>query len=69
MDRIVILENNEEYNEIKSIVHNDTCYLLLSNASNPKDICIRKIKKENKKEYICRLDEDEFNNIIKLFIK
>lgn len=63
----VVLENGEEYIKINSVMYNDNEYLLLSNISNIKDVCIRKIKKENDKEYICRLETKELEEVLKLF--
>lgn len=63
----VMLENGEEYIKLNSIIYNDTEYLLLSNISNIKDVCIRKIKKENDIEYICRLEDKELDEVLKLF--
>lgn len=56
----IILENNEQYSEVASIVYNGYKYVLLSNVKNFKDICIRKIVIENDKEYVCRLNDEEF---------
>ncbi|MBQ6282772.1 MAG: hypothetical protein IJK66_04505 [Bacilli bacterium] len=63
----VVLENGDEYLVVNSLVYNDTRYLLLSNVSNVKDVCIRKIKKEDGKGYICRLDDKELQEVLKIF--
>jgi len=69
MENKMILENNEEYLVINSTVHENIKYLLLCNVSNRKDICIRKVLKEDNKEYICRLENEELQLIINLFMK
>ncbi len=66
---VVTLENGEDYYIINSIIHNDINYILLSNLSNSKDICIRKIINESNKEYLSRLNDDELNMILNLFVK
>lgn len=66
---VFTLENDEEYNEISRVTYNDTKYLLLSNAKNPVDTCIRKLVNENNQEYICRLNDDELSKVLNLFIK
>lgn len=66
----VVLENGIEYTEIDEIMHNNTKYILLSNAKNVKDSCIRKIEIEDNEEYLSRLDNDrEFEMILNLFIE
>ena len=65
----IILENGIEYTEVDNLVYNDSKYVLLSNIKNVKDSCIRKIIIEDNEEYVCRLDENEFNLILSLFLK
>lgn len=66
----MILENGIEYTEVDTLVYNNNRYVLLSNISNVKDSCIRKIIIENNIEYISRLDDDnEFDIILNLFMK
>lgn len=66
----MILENGIEYTEVDTLVYNNNRYVLLSNISNVKDSCIRKIIIENNEEYISRLDDDnEFDIILNLFMK
>ena len=69
MNDVVLLENNEEYNVVNSITYKEEKYILLSNTTNQKDICVRKLKKENNKEYICRLKDEELNEVLNLFLK
>ena len=59
-----ILENNEQYVEVNSLSHEDNKYVLLSNVSNPKDICIRKIVKENDKEQFDTSKQTTINKTI-----
>ncbi len=63
----VILENGEKYTKLNSVMYNNIEYLLLSNIANIKDVCIRKIIKENDKEYICRLENKELDEVLKIF--
>ena len=63
----VILENGERYTKLNSVMYNNIEYLLLSNIANIKDVCIRKIIKENDKEYICRLENKELDEVLKIF--
>ena len=60
------LENNIDYMEIDSINYKNNKYVLLSNINNSKDVCIRKVGLDN---YIYRLDNNELNEVINLFIK
>ena len=69
MNDVVLLENNEEYNVVNSVTYKEEKYILLSNTTNQKDICVRKLKKENNKEYICRLKDEELNEVLNLFLK
>lgn len=64
---IVTLEDNLEYAELETIIHNNIEYVLLSEVNNEENFCIRKIKKKNNEEYIVGLDSDEeFDTILKL---
>lgn len=64
---IVTLEDNLEYAELETILHNNNKYILLSELNNPEKFCIRKIKIKNNEEYIVGLDsEEEFDTILKL---
>lgn len=65
----VVLENGEEYLIVNSLIHDDIRYLLLSNINNVKDVCIRKLVKEDGKGYICRLEDKELDEVLKLFGK
>lgn len=68
-NQVLTLENSEDYYIINTLIHLNIKYLLLSDVSNQKDICIRKIKIENTKEYVCRLEDNEYSMIINLFMK
>ena len=66
----IILENGVEYTEVDNLLYNDIKYVLLSNIKNVKDSCIRKIIIKDNEEYIYRLnDQNEFDMILKLFLK
>ena len=64
----VLLEDGSQYAVAKTLEHNGEKYMLLTSMVNPKQICIRKIKKEANSEYVCRLEENEFDTILNLFI-
>lgn len=66
---IIILEDDEEYYIINTLIHSNIKYLLLSNISNQKNICIRKILNVNTKEYLDRLNDKEYSMVINLFMK
>lgn len=66
----IILENGIEYTEVDNLFYNDIKYVLLSNINNVKDSCIRKIIIKDNEEYVYRLkDNNEFDTILKLFLK
>ena len=67
--KIILLEDGEEYVVAKELEYNNEKYVLLANTINPKQTCIRKLKKEDEFDYVCRLDKDEFKVILDLFIK
>ena len=65
----IVLENGIEYTEVDTLIYNKTKYILLSNAKNVKDSCIRKIEVEDNCEYLCKLDSDEeYDNVLELFL-
>ena len=66
---VFTLENNEDYSEVSRVSYNNFNYLLLSNTKNPKDTCIRKLVRENDKDYLCRLNNNELKMVLNLFIK
>lgn len=65
----VILENGIEYTEIDDLIYNNTRYVLLTNVDNVKDSCIRKIRVDNDKNYISRLDDNEFDIVLSMFLE
>lgn len=63
----VILENNE-YVIVDEITDKENNYVYLVNISDPNDILIRKLIKEENKEYLVGLkDEHELQNALNLF--
>ena len=65
---VVILEDDVEYAIISKIEHNNETYIYLINENNVKDFCIRKLSKEEGKEFIIPLESDEeFDLALKLF--
>lgn len=67
--KIITLDDGIDYQELDSLIYNQDKYILLSNVNDPKDICIRKIQKENEKEYICRIEEEKIKIILSLFVE
>lgn len=65
--KIHILEDNERYMQIDSIVNNDVEYILLSQETNPSNICLRKIINQDNLEYYSRLSTKEFNEMFLKF--
>ena len=66
----VVLENGIEYTEVDNLVYNDTKYILLTNAKNVKDSCIRKLEILDNEEYLSRLDNDnDFETILDMFLE
>lgn len=62
----VILDDNKKYCIIKEIIYNDIKYLYLTNIDNIDDFTIRK---EINNEFVGLDDEEEFNQIVDMFIK
>ena len=44
-------------------------YLLLSNVENPENVCIRKIVKKDNQEYLSKLRNTEFHDVLKHFLE
>lgn len=62
--------NNIEYIELEKIEYNNNTYVLLSNPNNPNDYMIKKLIIKNNEEYLNGLqNEEEFNELLKLFTK
>lgn len=61
---VIELEDRKDYMIVDIINLNDIKYLLLKNVDSD-DICFRKQIIEEGKEFICMLNEDEFNTITK----
>lgn len=64
-----VLENGIEYTEVDMLDYNDNKYLLLSNINDVKDSCIRKLVVEVDGEYVCRLDDEEFDVVLNMFVE
>ena len=65
-----VLENGIEYTQVDNLVYMDKTYLLLSNAKNAKDSCIRRLEIINNEEYLYRLDNNsEFETILEMFLE
>lgn len=71
MDELEIIkleENNETYAIIDEIVDDDITYVYLTNIKDKNDIRIRRVIKENGKEYLEELDNNtEFDKALLLF--
>jgi hypothetical protein len=44
-------------------------YLLLSNVEKPENVCIRKIVKKGDQEYLTKLRNTEFHDVLKHFLE
>lgn len=64
-----VLENGIEYTEVDMLDYNNNKYLLLTNINDVKDSCIRKLLIEDNKEYVCRLDDKEFDDVLNMFVE
>lgn len=60
----VVLENGVEFTEIDRINVNNNLYSILADLNNPNDFCIKKIING---EYLCCIDKEEFDNVLKMF--
>ena len=58
------LEDNHDYLVVYSFDFENSKYKALSEINNHRNICIRKIINENNKEYLSRLEEDEYDRVI-----
>lgn len=56
---VIVLEDNQEYLPVKTVLLNGVKYLVLSNIKNTKDICIRKEIQKNGETYISMLANNE----------
>ena len=57
------------YLEIDRKKINNVEYLLLSNVEKPENVCIRKIVKKDNQEYLSRLRNTEFHDVLKHFLE
>ncbi len=65
---VIKLENGKEYGIIDTITHNGSNYLVLSNILDNNDFCIRKVIEKEGREVIVKLnDQNEFEEIMKMF--
>ena len=68
MEEVVVYNiNGKDYLVTNQIDYKNNIYLYLSNVHNARDIILRKIKVENKTEYIVKLEEDEFDDVMREF--
>lgn len=65
--KIYKLEDDMEYYVIDTVEFNNHTFVLLSEASNEKSICIRKVVIRQGKTYLLRIENEEFNSVIELF--
>ena len=56
---VIVLEDNQEYLPVKTVLLNGVKYLVISNIKNTKDICIRKEIQKNGETYISMLANNE----------
>ena len=57
------------YLEVDRQTVNNIEYLLLSNVENPENVCIRKIVKKGEDEYLSKLRNTEFHDVLKVFLE
>ena len=66
-DVIVYNINDKKYLLSNEIELNQNKYLYLSNLNNPRDIILRKIHIYENNEYLVRLNDDEFVEVMNNF--
>ena len=67
---VVVLEDGIEYAEVNKIKLNGKTYIFLVNLKDDDDFCVRKLIKENGKEFFAGLDSNaEFDEVLKEFYK
>ena len=65
---VVTLDDGVEYAEVHRLDTDGNTYVFLASLNDSKDFCIKKLIKEDGKNFIIGLDnEEEFNKIFKLF--
>lgn len=64
---VIKLEDNIEYAIFDTIETESNKYLFLGNIQNYDDICIRKIIVKDGKEYLRKLEDEEFEEVMTLF--
>lgn len=66
---VVTLDNGVEYSEVDRLEYDGNIYAFLTNLNQIKDFCIKKVLKDDNGELVVGLDsEEEFNNILSLFV-
>jgi len=67
---VITLDNGVDYMIVDALKVNDNNYFFLVNENDKMDFCIRKVIKENDKEYLVKLDsEEEFEDVMLAFNK
>lgn len=65
---VVKLEDGISYVILEELNYQDTTYVYLTNISDERDFCIRKVKHENDQDLLVGLDdEEEFKLALRLF--
>lgn len=65
---VITLEDNQNYIIIDTLIDKNNKYLFLAQEQDENAICIRKVIKEDNKEFLVKLDsEEEFEEALTLF--
>ncbi len=68
MEDVIVYDiDNKEYLLTDNLTKNDNNYLYLTNINNPRDIILRKIVKHKNDEFIIKLENDEFYDVMLSF--
>lgn len=66
MAKVIKLEDDLNYLEVKQIVNNNTTYVYLTNVKDVNDFCIRKLSFDGN-ELLGLDNEEEFESALNLF--
>ncbi len=65
---VITLEDDLNYIIVDTLITKENKYLVLAQELDEENVCIRKIIKEDNKEFLIKLDSDEeFNEVLALF--
>lgn len=66
---IYTLDDGFQYQLVDKLNYENNTYVLLVDIKNNKNICFRKIVKENNIEYFTKLEKNEFDEMMPKFIE